>query len=192
MLVGYARVSTRDQNPAAQIEALKAIGCDRVFVEKLSGANRDRPELKAALDYMRAGDTLVVWKLDRLARSVRQLVETAADLATREIGLRVLTQQIDTTSAGGRLIFHVFAAVAEFERELMLERTHAGLASARAANRRGGRPKALDEAQIRRAKAMLADPMITVEEVAQQLGTAPSTLYRHIPGGRSAVISETA
>jgi len=192
MLVGYARVSTRDQNPAAQIEALKAIGCDRVFIEKLSGANRDRPELKAALDYLRVGDTLVVWKLDRLARSVRQLVETAADLATREIGLRVLTQQIDTTSAGGRLIFHVFAAVAEFERELMLERTHAGLASARAANRRGGRPKALDEAQIRRAKAMLADPMITVEEVAQQLGTAPSTLYRYIPGGRSAVISGAA
>lgn len=192
MLVGYARVSTRDQNPAAQIEALKAIGCDRVFIEKLSGANRDRPELKAALDYLRLGDTLVVWKLDRLARSVRQLVETAADLATREIGLRVLTQQIDTTSAGGRLIFHVFAAVAEFERELMLERTHAGLASARAANRRGGRPKALDEAQIRRAKAMLADPMITVEEVAQQLGTAPSTLYRYIPGGRSAVISGAA
>jgi DNA invertase Pin-like site-specific DNA recombinase len=192
MLVGYARVSTRDQNPAAQIEALKAIGCDRVFIEKLSGANRDRPELKAALDYLRVGDTLVVWKLDRLARSVRQLVETAADLATREIGLRVLTQQIDTTSAGGRLIFHVFAAVAEFERELMLERTHAGLASARAANRRGGRPKALDDAQIRRAKAMLADPMITVEEVAQQLGTAPSTLYRYIPGGRSAVISGAA
>jgi len=191
MLVGYARVSTRDQNPASQIDALRAIGCDRVFLEKLSGANRDRPELKAVLDYMRAGDTLVVWKLDRLARSVRQLVETAADLASREIGLRVLTQQIDTTSAGGRLIFHVFAAVAEFERELMLERTHAGLASARAANRRGGRPKALDEAQIRRAKAMLADPMITVEEVAQQLGTASSTLYRHIPGGRSAVMSET-
>ncbi len=97
-------------------------------MEKASGAQRDRPELKAALDYLRAGDTLVVWKLDRLARSVRQLVETAEDLAKREIGLRVLTQAIDTTSPGGRLVFHVFAAVAEFERELMLERTHAGLA----------------------------------------------------------------
>jgi DNA invertase Pin-like site-specific DNA recombinase len=190
MFVGYARVSTRDQNPASQIDALKAAGCDRVFLEKASGANRDRPELKAALEYLRAGDTLVVWKLDRLARSTRQLVETAEDLAKREIGLKVLTQTIDTNSPGGRLVFHVFAAVAEFERELMLERTHAGLASARAANRRGGRPKALNESQIRRAKAMLTDPMITVEEVAQQLGTATSTLYRHIPGGRSALASE--
>lgn len=187
MLVGYARVSTRDQNHALQVEALKAAGCDRVFTEKASGANRDRPELKAALDYIRAGDTLVVWKLDRLARSVRQLVETAEDLAEREIGLKVITQQIDTTSPGGRLVFHMFAAVAEFERELLLERTHAGLASARAANRRGGRPRALNEAQIRRAKAMLADPMITVDEVAQQLGTTTSTLYRHIPGGRSSI-----
>ena len=101
MLVGYARVSTRDQNPASQVDALKASGCDRVFMEKASGANRDRPELQAALDYVRAGDTLVVWKLDRLARSVRQLVETAEDLAKREIGLRVLTQAIDTTSPGG-------------------------------------------------------------------------------------------
>lgn len=192
MFVGYARVSTRDQNPASQIDALKAAGCDRVFLEKASGANRDRPELKAALDYLRAGDTLVVWKLDRLARSTRQLVETAEDLAKRKIGLKVLTQTIDTNSPGGRLVFHVFAAVAEFERELMLERTHAGLASARAANRRGGRPKALNESQIRRAKAMLTDPMITVEEVAQQLGTATSTLYRHIPGGRSALASELA
>lgn len=192
MLVGYARVSTRDQNPAAQIDALKAAGCERVFMEKASGAARDRPELNAALDYIRAGDSLVVWKLDRLARSVRQLVETAEDLARREIGLKVLTQQIDTTTPGGRLVFHVFAAVAEFERELMLERTHAGLATARAANRRGGRPKALSEAQIRRARAMLTDPMITVEEVAHQLGTTTSTLYRHIPGGRSSLSEQTA
>jgi len=190
MLVGYARVSTRDQTPQVQIAALQAAGCERVFTEKASGANRDRPELKAALDYIRSGDTLVVWKLDRLARSVRQLVETAENLAKRQIGLKVLTQQIDTTSSGGRLVFHVFAAVAEFERELILERTHAGLATARAANRRGGRPKALTEGQIRRAKAMLADPMITVEEIAQQLGTATSTLYRHIPGGRSAITGQ--
>jgi DNA invertase Pin-like site-specific DNA recombinase len=192
MLIGYARVSTRDQNPQTQIDALQAVGCERVFVEKGSGANRDRPELKAALDYMHAGDTLAVWKLDRLARSVRQLVETAEALSQRQIGLRVLTQAIDTTSPDGRLVFHIFTAVAEFERELMLERTHAGLATARAANRRGGRPKALTEGQIRHAKAMLADPMITVEEVAHQLGTATSTLYRHIPGGRSAIIEQAA
>ena len=192
MLVGYARVSTRDQNPSLQIDALQTAGCDRVFMEKASGVSRDRPELKAALDYIRPGDTLVVWKLDRLARSVRQLVETAEELTKRQIGLKVLTQAIDTTSPGGRLVFHVFAAVAEFERELMLERTNAGLAAARAANRRGGRPKALDDGQIRRAKAMLCDPMITVEEVAHELGTTTSTLYRHIPGGRSSIQDQAA
>lgn len=192
MLVGYARVSTRDQNPALQIDALKAAGCERIFMEKVSGAKRDRPELQAALDFIRAGDTLVVWKLDRLARSVRQLVETAEDLRKREIGLQVVTQQIDTTSAGGRLFFHIIGAVAEFERELTLERTHAGLANARALGRRGGRKPSMGEAEIKRAKAMLADPTITVEEVAQQMGVRASTLYRHIPGGRSALQSEAA
>lgn len=192
VLVGYARVSTRDQNPALQIEALTEAGCDRIFMEKASGVQRDRPELKAALDYTRANDTLVVWKLDRLARSVRQLVETAEDLQRRQIGLKVLTQQIDTTSPGGRLVFHMFAAVAEFERELTLERTQAGLASARAMGRRGGRKPSMGEPEIKRAKAMLSDPTITVEEVARQMGVQPSTLYRHIPGGRSALANEAA
>lgn len=192
MLIGYARVSTRDQNPVVQIDALAAAGCERVFTETASGAQRDRPELRAALDYLRAGDTLVVWKLDRLARSVRQLVETAEDLRQREIGLKVLTQQIDTMTAGGRLFFHIIGAVAEFERELMLERTHAGLVNARASGRRGGRKPAMGEAEIKRAKAMLTDPTITVEEVAHQLGVQPSTLYRHIPGGRSALLEGAA
>ena len=171
-------MSTRDQSPALQLNALREAGCERVFMEKASGAQRERPELKAALDYLRAGDTLAVWKLDRLARSVRQLVETAEDLAKREIGLRVLTQAIDTTSPGGRLVFHVFAAVAEFERELTLERTHAGLAQAKALGRRGGRKPAMGPAEIKRAKAMLADPTITVEEVAQQIGVR-RTQRRH-------------
>lgn len=139
------------------------------------------------MDYVRAGDTLVVWELDRLARSVRQLVETAEDLQRREIGLKVLTQAIDTTTPGGRLVFHVFAAMAEFERELTLERTHAGLAQAKALGRRGGRKPAMGPDEIKRAKSMLADPTTTVEEVAQQLGVQPSTLYRHIPGGRSSL-----
>ena len=186
-MVGYARVSTRDQSPALQLDALREAGCERTFMEKASGAQRDRPELAAALDYIRAGDTLVVWKLDRLARSVRQLVETAEDLQQRGIGLKVLTQQIDTTTPGGRLVFHVFAAMAEFERELTLERTHAGLVAAKALGRRGGRKPAMGAAEIRRAKAMLAEPTITVEEVAQQLGVRASTLYRHIPGGRSSL-----
>ena len=187
MLVGYARVSTRDQSPALQLDALREAGCDRVLTEKASGAQRDRPQLVAALDYVRAGDTLVVWKLDRLARSVRQLVETAEDLQRRGIGLKVLTQDIDTTTPGGRLVFHVFAAVAEFERELTLERTHAGLSAAKALGRRGGRKPALGPTEVKRARAMLADPSITVSEVAQQLGVQPSTLYRYIPGGRSAL-----
>ncbi len=192
MLIGYARVSTRDQTPAVQTDALQAAGCERIFMETASGAQRDRPELTAALDYLRAGDTLVVWKLDRLARSVRQLVETAEDLRQREIGLKVLTQQIDTTTAGGRLFFHIIGAMAEFERELTLERTQAGLATARALGRRGGRKPALGEAEIKRAKAMLTDPTITVGEVAHQLGVQPSTLYRHIPGGRSGLNTEAA
>ena len=186
-LARWPRVSTRDQSPALQLNALREAVCEKVFTEKASGAQRDRPELRAALDYLRPGDTLAVWKLDRLARSVRQLVETAEDLAKREVGLRVLTQAIDTTSPGGRLVFHVFAAVAEFERELTLERTHAGLAQARALGRCGGRKPAMGPAEIKRAKAMLADPTITVEEVAQQLGVQSSTLYRHIPGGRSSL-----
>jgi DNA invertase Pin-like site-specific DNA recombinase len=161
-------------------------------MEKASGAQRDRPELKAALDYICAGGSLVVWKLDRLARSVRQLVETAAELQQREIGLRVLAQQIDTTTAGGPLVFHVFAAVAEFERELTLERTHAGLARAKALGRRGGRRPAMGPAEIKRAKAMLTDPTITVEEVARQIGVQPSTLYRHIPGGRSSLVGQAS
>ena len=190
MFVGYARVSTRDQSPALQLDSLRQAGCERTFMEKASGAQRDRPELSAALDYIRAGDTLVVWKLDRLARSVRQLVETAEDLQQRGIGLRVLTQQIDTTTPGGRLVFHVFAAMAEFERELILERTHAGLVAAKALGRRGGRKPAMGPSEVKRAKAMLTDPTITVEEVARQMGVQPSTLYRHIPGGRSSLAVE--
>ena len=191
MLVGYARVSTRDQSPELQLKALMDASCDRVFTEAASGAQRDRPELTAALDYLRPGDTLVVWKLDRLARSVHQLVETAAVLQAREIGLKVLTQQIDTTTPGGRLVFHMFAAIAEFERELTLERTYAGLAVARAAGRRGGRKPALGPAEVKRARAMLTNPTITVEEVAKQLGVPISTLYRHLPGGRSALTADS-
>ncbi|MDQ0840295.1 recombinase family protein [Sphingomonas faeni] len=192
MLIGYARVSTRDQNPALQLEALSAAGCEKIFTERASGAQRDRPELRAALEFLRAGDALVVWKLDRLARSVRQLVETAELLQTREIGLKVITQAIDTASPSGRLTFHLLAAIAEFERELTLERTHAGLLQARALGRRGGRKPAMGEPEIRRAKAMLLDSSITVEEVARQIGVQPSTLYRHIPGGRSSLLERAA
>lgn len=186
MLVGYARVSTLDQNPALQIDALKGAGCEKLFVEKASGASRDRPELIGALDYVREGDTLVVWKLDRLARSLKQLIETVAMLEARGIGLRSLTESIDTTTAGGRLIFHIFGALAEFERTVIRERTKAGLSAARARGRVGGRPPKLSVDDLKAAKALLGDPTITVADVAKRLGVSPATLYRHLPAARSA------
>jgi DNA invertase Pin-like site-specific DNA recombinase len=187
MEIGYARVSTQDQHPALQLDALHTAGCLKVFVEQASGAQRDRPQLQAALDYARPGDTLVVWKLDRLARSLKQLIETIELLAAQEIGFRSLTEAIETTTAGGRLVFHIFASLAEFERANIRERTRAGLDAARARGRTGGRPPALTARELTAAKAMLADPTLTVEDVARQLRVAPSTLYRHLPGGRSAL-----
>ena len=127
MLVGYARVSTQEQDLALQLDALRAAGCDKVYEEKASGAQRERPELKAALGYMRQGDTLVVWKLDRLARSLKQLIETVEAMGEQGIGLRSLTEAIDTTTSGGKLVFHLFGALAEFERGVIRERTQAGL-----------------------------------------------------------------
>ena len=187
MEIGYARVSTTDQNPELQLDALTAAGCERVFVEKASGAQRDRPELLAALEYAREGDTIVVWRLDRLARSVKQLIETVEDLEARGVGFRSLTEAIDTTTNGGRLIFHIFAALAEFERGIIRERTVAGLEAARERGRTGGRPPALSDADIVAAKAMLTANGISVAEVASRLNVAPSTLYRHLPGGRGAM-----
>lgn len=187
MKIGYARVSTRDQNPLAQVEALQAEGCERVFTETASGASRDRPQLAAALDYVRAGDTLVVWKVDRLARSVRQLLETGEQLKARGIGLKVLTQPIDTTTPGGELVFQIMGAIAQFERELIRERSRAGLDAARAAGRVGGRTPKLNEGAIEEAKTLLRNPAIKVGDVARRFGVQPSTLYRYIPGGRSAV-----
>ncbi len=188
MLVGYARVSTQDQTPTLQLDALRAAGCGRIFVETASGAQRERPELKAALDYMREGDTLAVWKLDRLARSMKQLIETVEGMEARGIGFRSLTEAIDTTTAGGRLVFHIFGALAEFERGVIRERTCAGLEAARARGRRGGRPSKLKAQDLAAARAMLADPSFTVEDVAKRLGVSSATLYRHLPAARAQVV----
>ena len=185
MLVGYARVSTQDQDPALQLDALGKAGCEKIFTEKASGAQRDRPELEAAIGYMRKGDTLIAWKLDRLARSIKQLIETVEDLEERGIGFRSLTEAIDTTTNGGRLVFHIFAALAEFERSIIRERTMAGLEAARARGRKGGRPPALSPKELAAAKAILRDPDIAVSEIARRLGVVPSTLYRHLPKARS-------
>jgi DNA invertase Pin-like site-specific DNA recombinase len=187
MLIGYARISTRDQKPHLQLDALQEAGCERIFEETASGAKRDRPELKAVLDFMRPGDNLVVWKLDRLARSTRQLLETVEALELRGIELKILTQKIDTTSAGGRLIFTVFSAIAEFEREIIRERTRAGLDAARSRGRTGGRPRALSDKDLKEARVLLTDPEITVEDVARRLGVGPSTLYRYLPAARHSI-----
>ena len=176
MIIGYARVSTQDQDPALQLDALAAAGCEQVFHEKATGATRERPELASCLRTLRQGDTLVVWKLDRLARSLKDLVAIIDDLQARGIGFRSLTEAIDTTSTGGRLVFHIFGALAEFEHSLIRERTIAGLAAARARGRRGGRKPAMSKADIRKAAAMLSDPTITKTEVARHFGVSRVTL----------------
>lgn len=145
MLIGYARVSTNDQNTSLQVDALKAAGCERIFVETMSGSLHERPKLKAALRAAKSGDALVVWKLDRLARSFAHLLETVATLDRRNIGFLSLTENIDTVTAGGRLVLHIFGALAEFERAIIQERTIAGLEAARARGRVGGRPRKLTE-----------------------------------------------
>ena len=173
MLIGYARVSTVDQNLALQRDALTEAGCQKIFTEQMSGAVTDRPALHDALEFARSGDTLIVWKLDRLARSMKQLIETVETLRVRGIGFRSLTEALDTTTAQGRLVFHMFGALAEFERSLIRERTQAGLAAARRAGRTGGRPPKLTDDDIEAAKAMLANPDIGVTQIAHRLGVSP-------------------
>lgn len=185
MKVGYARVSTGDQNHALQLKALKDSGCDRVFHETASGAQRDRPELAKAIEYVRQGDTLVVWKMDRLARSLKQLIETVEDLGARGIGFLSLTENIDTSTNSGRLVFHIFGSLAEFERGIIRERTMAGLEAARREGRVGGRPRALNERDVKAARALMASGDISMTEIAKRLSVSPATLYRTFPGGRS-------
>ena len=186
MLIGYARVSMMDQNPALQMDALRAIGCEKIFTEKASGSHRDRPELKAALNYLRKGDTLVVWKLSRLARSLTQIIKTAAEISEREIALKVLTQNIDTTTPEGRLFFHMTAAFDEFQRELIVENTRAGLVSANKRGRRGGRPKAMNEQMLKQAEALLKDTenYPFVGDVIDQLSIGRTAFYKYFPSDR--------
>jgi DNA invertase Pin-like site-specific DNA recombinase len=179
-LLGYARVSTTDQQPQLQVDALQAAGCYRVFVETASGARADRLTLAQVLDQLRPGDTLVVWKLDRLGRSLRHLVDTVTSLAEHGIGFRSLQEAIDTTTPGGKLVFHVFAALAEFERDLIRERTAAGLAAARARGRRGGRPSVLAGHKLQVAREMYASGQYTVSAIATTLGVSRASIYRHV------------
>jgi DNA invertase Pin-like site-specific DNA recombinase len=187
VLLGYARISTDSQDHALQLDALRTAGCDKVFVETASGTRADRPELAKALEQARQGDVLVVWRLDRLARSLRHLIDIADDLNRRGVALKSITESIDTTTPSGRFMFNILGALSSMEREIIVERTRAGLIAAAARGRRGGRPVALDASKIRAAKAMLASGNMSAIEVAQQVGCAPSTLYRHLPGGRSRI-----
>ena len=178
--IGYARVSTDDQMLDLQLDALTNSRCDPVYQETASGKSAVRPELAHCLKALRAGDVLVVWRLDRLGRSLSDLVRIVSELEQRGIGFESLTEKIDTTSATGKLTFHVFAALAEFERNIIRERTKAGLDAARARGRTGGRKPALNERQVREIRALLADPQIEVSEVARRYGVSRTTLYKYL------------
>jgi DNA invertase Pin-like site-specific DNA recombinase len=182
MNVGYARVSTGDQNFNLQRDALKAAGCDesKIFTDRLSGGRDERPGLVQALEYVRQGDTLVVWRLDRLGRSLSHLIQVTTGLEQRGVGFKSLQEGIDTTTSGGKLVFHIFGALAEFERSLIRERTNAGLKAARARGRNGGRRKKLDFRKLAVAESLLKDSKLTVAEVAEQVGIARSTLYTYL------------
>ncbi len=178
--IGYARVSTDDQHLDLQRDALKQAGCSVIYEEAASGKSSVRPELDQCRKALRTGDALVVWRLDRLGRSLPDLVQIVADLEQRGVGFESLTEKIETGSAAGKLVFHVFAALAEFERGLIRERTLAGLSAARARGRTGGRKPKLDAQQVREIKALLRDPDIQVAEVARRYGVSRTTLYNHV------------
>ena len=180
MRVGYARVSRQDQRLESQRDILSADGCERIFEEKVSSREAERRALREAFDYCREGDVLVVARLDRLGRSLRELIDLVGELEGRGVGFRSLKESLDTTTAGGRLIFHVFGALAEFEREIIRERTMGGLESARARGRRGGTPRALNEGKARLARRLKDDGEHSVEEICSMLGVGRSTLYRYL------------
>lgn len=182
MLVGYMRVSTAEQNLSLQRDALATAGCERFYEDTCSGTVKDRPGLARALDAVRKGDALAVWKLDRIGRSLAHVVELIETMHRRGVGLKVLTGGIDTTSATGRLVFGIFATLAEFERDLILERTMAGLAASRARGRTGGRPRLMTRAKLRTAMAMMADLNNAAPDIAEQLGISTSTLYAYVDG----------
>jgi DNA invertase Pin-like site-specific DNA recombinase len=183
MLIGYARVSTHEQTLALQRDALEKAGCSKLFTDTASGAKAERKGLDEALDYVRKGDTLVVWRLDRLGRSLPHLITTMTDLEERGIGFKSLTENIDTTTSRGKLIFHIFGALAEFERNLIKERTTAGLTAARARGRLGGRPKALTARQLSIAQALYNDKQHSIKEICQTLKISRATLYRSLKLG---------
>ena len=180
MLIGYARVSTYEQNLDLQLDALQKDGCEKIFTDKASGEKDDRPGLAEAIEFLRKGDTLVVWKLDRLGRSLRHLIEVVNDLHQNGRLFKSLQENIDTASSSGKLIFHVFGALAEFERDVIRERTLAGLQAARERGKVGGRPKVLDDKQVAMARSLLEKNGHSIGEVCRASGVSRSTLYRYL------------
>ena len=180
MLIGYARVSTDDQNLNLQRDALKRAGCERIFEDTVSGAKADRIGLAALINVLRAGDTVVIWRLDRLGRSLKNLIQLVERLETAKVGLRSLQENIDTTSSGGRLVFHLFGALAEFERNLIRDRTQAGLAAARARGRMGGRPTRLDPTKRALALKLHHERNHTIDEICKMMSISKSTLYNYL------------
>lgn len=180
MKIGYARVSTDDQNLFLQVDALEQAGCEKICRDQLSGAKPERPGLQEALTYLRPGDTLVVWRLDRLGRSLKHLIEIVTSLEEKGIGFQSVQESIDTTTSGGRLVFHIFGALAEFERNLIRERTQAGLQAARARGRKGGRPKALDAKKMALLYQLYDEKKHFIQELCDILGISKSTLYGYL------------
>ncbi len=180
MLIGYARKSTYEQNLSLQKDALKKVGCKKILTDQITGSKEERPGLTKAMDVLRKGDTLVVWRLDRLGRSLKHLIKLIEDLEEKKIGFRSLQESIDTTTSGGRLVFHIFGALAEFERHLIRERTHAGLAAARARGRLGGRPKVLNNKKKKLAVKLYKEEKHTVAEIGEMLGVSRMTVYRYV------------
>lgn len=183
MMIGYARVSTQDQNLDLQTEALIRAGCEKIYEDKISGVRTERPGLTQTLEMLRKGDTLVVWKLDRLGRSVKQLVDMVGELNKQGIQFKSLTDAIDTGTPAGRFFFHVMASLAEMERELIIERTRAGLDAAKKLGRRGGRKPKMTSSKIESAKKLLANG-IPPRDVAKDLGVSVPTLYRWLPASK--------
>lgn len=184
MLVGYARVSTDDQNLNLQRDALNQAGCEQIFEDQLSGAKAERPGLHQALQHARAGDTIVVWRLDRLSRSLKDLIEMVTLLESKGIGLKSLQEAIDTSSSSGKLIFHIFGALAEFERNLIRERTQAGLQAARARGRKGDRPKSLNKDKQALAVKLYDEKKHTVDQICEMMGISKPTLYKYIEAAK--------
>ncbi len=183
--IGYARVSTDNQNLDMQRDALTAAGCSVIYEETANGKGAARPELEQCRKALRPGDTLIVWRLDRLGRSLPDLVQIVAELEQQGIGFESITERIETGSAAGKLVFHVFAALAEFERNLIRERTNAGLAAARARGRAGGRKPKLDEKDVKEIRALWRDKSIPVADIAKRYGVSRTTLYKHLDGSAS-------